>query len=378
MPSCRANQQRDLQTNVHDVRIVLMGENLPSSDPNIEFARCVSAAVEHIKWQFQDPLRSWLKTDLIPPFLEHFSFRFGNQLFFVLCEDVSGEENFPSSRETLLNLAIVSRGNPCLMPMERIQDSWQPSEAGWGLLDLRTGEYVNPLNMVTDERIEMTDYEIYSAAIEYLKESYLSSGNQVIFANCNPRMDPGFWYTDSEGTKTITVRAVRYPVLYADLPDNWPAICTEAAHRSMSGTFLSIGFMNCKEPDGPLWRDEPFNIYVDYHTHDRELSGSLTKYSEGTVKYYASRKDEQILYDCANCNELPVDSRTILKMEAQRRGLHLPIESIVILNKTSERNDITRDSSQGLFSLFENHPVVSGIMLIITFRIIYKFIYPLF
>jgi hypothetical protein len=46
-----------------------------------EFARCWQAAGRHIQIQAQGPLRSWLKANLNPPFLEHLSFRLGNQLF---------------------------------------------------------------------------------------------------------------------------------------------------------------------------------------------------------------------------------------------------------------------------------------------------------
>ena len=46
-----------------------------------EFFRCWQAAGRHIERQVQGPLLSWLKANLTPPFLEHLSFRLGNQLF---------------------------------------------------------------------------------------------------------------------------------------------------------------------------------------------------------------------------------------------------------------------------------------------------------
>ena len=53
------------------------------SEVSEEFAKCWKAAGIHIQNQAQGGLRSWLKADLNPPFLEHLSFRLGNQLFFV-------------------------------------------------------------------------------------------------------------------------------------------------------------------------------------------------------------------------------------------------------------------------------------------------------
>jgi hypothetical protein len=58
--------------------------------PSEEFARCWHAAGRHIQTKVQGPLNSWLKANLTPPFLEHLSFRLGNQLFFIRIEDVDG------------------------------------------------------------------------------------------------------------------------------------------------------------------------------------------------------------------------------------------------------------------------------------------------
>ena len=44
------------------------------------FARCWRAACQHIQKHVQGPMSSWLKASLNPPFLEHLSFRLGNQL----------------------------------------------------------------------------------------------------------------------------------------------------------------------------------------------------------------------------------------------------------------------------------------------------------
>jgi len=62
-----------------------------------EFARCWQAAGRHIQKQAQGPLHGWLKSNLNPPFLEHLSFRLGNQLFFIQIEDAEGRlKRFPS------------------------------------------------------------------------------------------------------------------------------------------------------------------------------------------------------------------------------------------------------------------------------------------
>ena len=56
-----------------------------------EFQRCWQAAGVHIQNQAQGDLQSWLRAHLNPPFLEHLSFRLGNQLFFIQLQDVDSD-----------------------------------------------------------------------------------------------------------------------------------------------------------------------------------------------------------------------------------------------------------------------------------------------
>src|SRR4051794_19299837 len=100
-----------------------------------EFARCWQAAGRHIEAQAQGAPRIWLKANLNPPFLEHLSFRLGNQLFFVRIEDAENRLEVPGSRKGLLAVSRGCRGHACLMPMRRQAGVWKPDSLGWGLLD---------------------------------------------------------------------------------------------------------------------------------------------------------------------------------------------------------------------------------------------------
>jgi hypothetical protein len=48
-----------------------------------EFLECWRAAGKHLNNQVQGGINTWLRAHPSPPFLEHLSFRLGNQLFFV-------------------------------------------------------------------------------------------------------------------------------------------------------------------------------------------------------------------------------------------------------------------------------------------------------
>jgi hypothetical protein len=89
-----------------------------------QFAQCWRTAGRHIERQAQGPLQSWLKSSLSPPFLEHLSFRLGNQLFFVRIEDADGVLEVPGSRIGLLAVAEGCKGYPCIMPMRYRAGVW--------------------------------------------------------------------------------------------------------------------------------------------------------------------------------------------------------------------------------------------------------------
>jgi hypothetical protein len=70
------------------------------AQPTSEFPECWQKAGAHLQSRGQGAL-SWLRVHLNPPFLEHLSFRLGNQLFFVRIEDAAGRLTVPGSRDGL-------------------------------------------------------------------------------------------------------------------------------------------------------------------------------------------------------------------------------------------------------------------------------------
>ena len=50
--------------------------------------------------------------------------------------------------------------------MQEIHGQWKAAQKGWGLVHARTSEPINPFDLVSDEKIEMTDWELLSFAIQ--------------------------------------------------------------------------------------------------------------------------------------------------------------------------------------------------------------------
>lgn len=227
-----------------------------------QFARCWQAAGRHIQTQVQGPSLSWLKVTLNPPFLEHLSFRLGNQLFFIRIEDVDERLQVPGSRGGLLSVATGCKGHPCIMPMCYRAGTWFPDAAGWGLIDARTGRPIDPMAHVSDERIEMTDWELQDFAVQIVRDHLEKAGRKLMSWVSCPEVDPSIWFVGDSGPEWVVVRAARYPKKKAEVPANWQQIAARCTKLGKVGHFASVAAANADDafdPSGavapePLWR----------------------------------------------------------------------------------------------------------------------------
>ena len=171
---------------------------IPLDEASKAFGECWNAACSHVDerrktvsrtWP-HGPFFVWYKAHLRLPFLEHLSFRLGNQNFFVRVEDIEGRVTGPGRREGLLRIADGQKGHACVMPMRHRCDGWTPEAGGWGLLDARTGTSLNPLELVSDEPIEMTDWELHDAGVQFVCQHLESERVHII----NSQGDPDIYH----------------------------------------------------------------------------------------------------------------------------------------------------------------------------------------
>jgi hypothetical protein len=237
------------------------------SEVTDEFARCYQAAGRHLRAQVQEGI-SWLKADRTPPFLEHLSFRLGNQLFFVRLEPVDSPVPVPASREGLLSIARGCNGHPCIMPMALIGGSWTPDRPGWGLVDLVTGEPIDPIALVSAEPVEMTDWELHDFAVQVVRGQIVKDGGEIMSSQGNPAVNPSIWFVKDSGPEWVVVRAARYPAVAAAAPENMSSIAEGCARLSKIGHFASVAIASSndasdpstKSPRQPLWRGHGMTV----------------------------------------------------------------------------------------------------------------------
>lgn len=244
-------------------------ENQPMSQ---EFFQCWKAAGNHLNEQIPGGIQFWLRGHPYPPYLEHLSFRLGNQLFFIHIEDVSGTVAGPGNHQGLLMVAEQNKGHACLLPMKkRLSGEWVPlAKSGWGLINADTGEPIDPPSLVTTEQIVMTDWEVQGMAVQVVLDDLGSKGYQLMSWQSNPQVDPSIWFVgDSQGPEWVVVRPALYPQKQAQRPANWQELATQNARLSSIGHFASVALASAdqlSEPNPekvlPLWRGEAMD--VDY------------------------------------------------------------------------------------------------------------------
>ncbi|MBV5322286.1 MAG: hypothetical protein JZU60_00460 [Ilumatobacteraceae bacterium] len=237
-----------------------------------DFFKCWQAAGIHIDKQIQGGMQSWLRSHPYPPFLEHLSFRLGNQVFFVRVQDAQNRIHGPGSLSGLLMIADGCQGHACVMPMNKkfLGGQWTTEKSGWGLVDARTGALVDPVKLVTDKKIEMTEWELQDFAVQVVRTQLEKDGYQIMSWQGNPGVDPAIWFVgESKGPEWIVVRAARYPNNEATKPANWLNIAEGCALQSKVVHFAQVAFASTDQPfqsagekPVPLWRG--YGVHVRY------------------------------------------------------------------------------------------------------------------
>jgi hypothetical protein len=244
--------------------------DIEMQDMSPEFFKCWQAAGMHLNNQVQGSILSWLRAHPYPPYLEHLSFRLGNQLFFVRVEDVDGKAEGPGSLRGLHAVAEGNRGHACLMPMKKkfFGGEWVPDKSGWGLVDAATKKSIDPISLVSDEKIEMTSWELQDMAVQVVRDYLQKQGYQLMSWQGNPEVDPAIWFVgDSKGPEWVVVRATRYPANQASRPANWQAIADQCARMSRIEHFASVAIVSTEqrfdsknEQTVPLWRGHAMHV----------------------------------------------------------------------------------------------------------------------
>jgi len=236
------------------------------STPSQEFKNAWQAAGRFLQSKGGKEL-NWIRSNLNLPMAEHLSFRLGNQLFFVFIE--AAEFNFQKSSKLFLDVSREAKATACIMSMEQRLSTYVPCHTGWGLVNAESGVIIDPVAMVSDELIEMSEWELHDFAIQTVKTYLTKQGKDVFSAQSSLHIDPSIWFEESESAHWVVVRVAKYPDKEVVLPHNINEIAQNCAHMGKVGYFASVALANTDDPDAkskgnyfPFYRG--YGIFVKF------------------------------------------------------------------------------------------------------------------
>lgn len=178
---------------------------------------------------------------------EHFSFRLGNQLFLVRLEMMTEGKDFPFSKEDVQALADECNGQALLMPMEFSQDGWRPVHPGWGTLSMKTGELIEPTELVTDELVEISDWEVQNFACQIACTQLQQAGHKISPWGTYAEVDPSIFLEVENGSECVIVRGIRHGAEKLSKPWNLEKFANEQKAKGRGGHFVSVTVCNADQ-----------------------------------------------------------------------------------------------------------------------------------
>lgn len=223
-----------------------------------EFASCWDCAWKHLNQSAGGAINSWIRFCLEPPILEHLSFRWGNQLFFIRITDIDGNVEGPSTLDGLFQIADACKGYACIMPMRNGENGWEPVLSGWGLMDARTEKSLTPPELVSDELIEITDWELHDFAVQIVRNSLIEQEIKLYSWCTDPAVFPSLWFEGPAGPEWVIVKATRSKNTDPQLSDDWREAAESCRERGDKGNLACVELVPCDDSaDGKIYRGHP-------------------------------------------------------------------------------------------------------------------------
>jgi len=209
---------------------------------------------------------SWIKSDPTPPFLENLSFRLGNQIFFVRLEDVDNLIRIPGNTDGLFAIADGYKSTACILPMKKVDSEWRPVISGWGLIDARTQQPFNPVDLISDKNIEMTQWELRDFSVQIVKNYLTDAGFKILSYSSNPDVNPSIWYMKDDLPEWVIVNFGIFPQMEIDPPENLDEIKKSVGMVGRQGNLANVfiaaqaEMTNLTDTPIPLYRGHALSV----------------------------------------------------------------------------------------------------------------------
>jgi hypothetical protein len=188
-----------------------------------EFHEAWCFAGQELSKQGQGSL-NWLKAELNPPFVDHFSFRLGNQIFSILIDVIDSKGNnsiddFEKQRQ--IKFCTKNNITPAVFTIVRnLTGKLDKASSDWNLIDTRTGEAFNPVEMISDAEIPVSEWELHDFGVQVVRNFLTSAGKKIFSFQSMLDLNPTIWFSEGEKRYFVIVRTAAYPALEAEKTEN--------------------------------------------------------------------------------------------------------------------------------------------------------------
>ena len=236
--------------------------------PTQDYYDIWAAAGNHLGNMSQGAI-GWIKSEPTPPFLENLSFRLGNKIFFVRLEDVDKQIRIPGNIDGLFTIADGYKSTACILPMKKIDSEWRPVTSGWGLIDARTKKPFNPVDLVSEENIEMTQWELQDFAVQIVRNYLTDAGFEIMSYNSHPGVNPSIWFMKEDFPEWVIVNIGVFPQMEIESPENIDEIKNSAGMIGCQGNIANVFVMaqaemtNLSDDPVPLYRGHALSVQFE-------------------------------------------------------------------------------------------------------------------
>lgn len=215
-----------------------------------EFENCWYSAGQHLNLRVRDSGASWLRAEL-PVFREHLSFALGNQLFFIQLINFDDPENGWWQPTRLSRAVEDANGIGCLLPMKFQDGVWKPVEPGWGLIDMNSRLPLIPAEMVSEERILMTAWEIHDVGVQVARQHLADNGWTVTSWQSDMEVNPSIFAGKDGQLCGFVVRNSNKGPDKGARPGNAKQIAKQMHARGWGAKFIGLKVAGDDDPFDP-------------------------------------------------------------------------------------------------------------------------------
>ena len=248
--------------------------------PSELFMAARDFAGEHIQQYINSsPDYNWVKVEHTHPCFDHFNFKYKNQIFSILIDikNPDGKSFMPPEFiKRQLNEAEKNNLIPCTFPVvinnpdEPALNTMKTFGEGINLFHTITSNVIVPEDLGSDDKIQMSNWELHNYAIMQIRMILKQKNVPVISFQDIPVINPQLWMIDNKGNKCWVV--IRHYVGNEEPSMNQDDL-TEITRRcfKFNGYFCSVGFNPSKESgDKCLYRNSvietKINSFKTVHT----------------------------------------------------------------------------------------------------------------